>query len=61
MTRTDAVIKTIVARLEAMRPELDRATGLRELRLDVHFSPDCLEPREVVVHRTEGERRKRTG
>lgn len=48
MTRTDAILKAIQALLDARRAQLDAASDIRGLILDIKFSPDCLEPRTVI-------------
>lgn len=56
MTRADAIERAFKVWLESRRAELDAAQGLRCLVLDLKFSPDALEPREVI-DRIERERR----
>lgn len=48
MTRTDAIIRSVVALLESRRRELDAATDLVAVDLELRFSPECLEPRTVI-------------
>lgn len=57
MTRTDAILAALTALLGERRRELDAATDLRVLVLDLKFSPDRLEPR-AIVDRIERERRR---
>lgn len=57
MTRTDAILHALKRRLEARRAELDAASDLRGIVLDLKFSPDCLMPREIVDRIERGEKR----
>lgn len=57
MTRTDAIIRHVTALLESRRRELDAATDLAAIELDLKFSPGCLEPR-TVIDRIQRERRR---
>jgi hypothetical protein len=57
VTRTDAILAALTALLGERRRELDAATDLRVLVLDLKFSPDRLEPR-AIVDRIERERRR---
>lgn len=60
MTRTDAILLAIRRRVEKRRAELDSADDLRGLTIELKFSPDCLEPREIDDKVQRGERRKET-
>jgi hypothetical protein len=57
MSRTDAILHALRRRLEARRAELDAATDLRSLVLDLKFSPDCVSPREIVDRIERAEKR----
>jgi hypothetical protein len=57
MTRTEAILSAVRALLEARRHELDAATDLRGVVLDLKFTAGHLEPR-TVIDRIERERIK---
>lgn len=48
MTRTDAIVRAVIELLEARRPELDGASTLRTLTLDLRFAAGHIEPRSIV-------------
>lgn len=57
MTRTDAILHALRRKIESRRAELDAATDLRSLVLDLKFSPECLTPREIIDRMERGEKR----
>lgn len=60
MTRTNAIVAAIRRVLEARQQEIDTARDLSKVEIDLHFSPDQIEPREVV-HRIERRERREKG